>query len=104
MEGYSTTPKNCVLTIFFHEYNFPFGFLTNTVLNFAQECNIFKLLIWWLLFAFSSQYLLFCHISIAEKYFKGWLNKIETKSAFMFKHFYFVRSKNMVLMDRQRIE
>ena len=40
MEGNSTTPKNCVLTNFLNErgtYNFPSGFLTNMILNFAQE-------------------------------------------------------------------
>ena len=39
LEGKTTTPQNCVLTNFFawKEYNFPSGFLTNMILNFAQE-------------------------------------------------------------------
>ena len=42
MEGNSTTysQKMCFDKFFaWKEYNFPPGFLTNTILNFAQECN-----------------------------------------------------------------
>ena len=70
MEGNPTTPKNCVLTEFlksknrrkfyysqklcfdrifaWKKYNFPSGFLTNTILNYAQECvfqKVWKLLL-----------------------------------------------------------
>ena len=43
MEGNSTTPKNCVLTNFLHERSviFPSGFLTNMILNFAQEWYLY---------------------------------------------------------------
>ena len=43
MEGNSTTysQKLCFDRIFaWKEHNFPSGFLTNTILNFAQECSL----------------------------------------------------------------
>ena len=97
MEGNSTTPKNCVLTKNFawKEYNFPSGFLTNTILNFAQECllSFFSALLLCLLSFFLYQSLQQRH-SFVCRYFHSTYMKTSKDTTYSFQ----VKSKSKVII------